>query len=69
MARVEARRVLGEVAKGGDPSAERQEARRAATVPELCDAYFDAAKAGRILTPRKQASKEAKQARRRSRAH
>jgi integrase len=57
MARTEARRILGDVAKGGDPSAERRKASKAATVAELCDAYFEAAKAGRILTRRKQAKK------------
>jgi integrase len=57
MARGEARRVLGEVAKGGDPSAEKQEIRKAATVGELCDAYREAAEAGRILTRRKVSKK------------
>jgi hypothetical protein len=55
MARVEARRVLGEAAKGNDPAAAKQQARRAATVGELCDAYFEAAKTGRVLTRRKRA--------------
>ena len=31
---------LGEVAKGGDPSADRHKARHAATVAELCDLYL-----------------------------
>jgi integrase len=57
MARGEARRVLGEVAKGGDPSAEKQETRKAATIGELCDAYREAAEAGRILTRRKTSKK------------
>ena len=58
MAREEAQRLLGEVAKGDDPAAAKTEARKAATVAELCDAYFEAAEAGRILTRRK-ASKKA----------
>lgn len=57
MARTEARRVLGEVAKGGDPVADKQAARKAATVSELCDAYREAAMAGRILTRRKTGKK------------
>jgi integrase len=57
MARAEGRRILGEVAKGGDPSAEKQEARKAATIGELCDGYREAAEAGRILTRRKTTKK------------
>lgn len=48
-ARKEARRLLGEVDKGGDPSGDRQARRRAATVAELCDLYFADAEAGRLL--------------------
>ena len=39
-ARALARDKLGEVAKGGDPSADRHKARHAATVAEVCDAYL-----------------------------
>jgi len=51
-ARDEARRLLGEVAKGNDPSATKQAKRSAATVAELCDRYLDDADAGRLLTRR-----------------
>ena len=37
-ARNEARRLLGEVVKGIDPSASKQSKRKAATVGEFCDA-------------------------------
>jgi Arm DNA-binding domain/Phage integrase, N-terminal SAM-like domain len=51
MARAEAKRILGEVAKGGDPAAIKQEQRSALTVGELCDEYFDAAQKGHgVLT-------------------
>jgi integrase len=53
MARAEARRILGEVTKGNDPAGEKQETRKAATVADLCDAYLEAALAGRVLTRRK----------------
>jgi integrase len=49
-ARAEAVRLLGEVAKGGDPSADKQARRNAVTVAELCDQYFEDAEAGRLLT-------------------
>ena len=52
MARDEARRILGEVAKGGDPASTKREARQASTVAELCDAYLESCKAGRVLTRR-----------------
>jgi hypothetical protein len=55
--REQGRRILGEVAKGGDPSAEKQETRKAATIGELCDGYREAAEAGRILTRRKTTKK------------
>jgi integrase len=57
MARSEARRILGEVTKGHDPAGDKQEARKAETVSALRDAYLEAAKAGHILTRRKQAKK------------
>ena len=49
-AREEARRLLGEVSKGNDPSAAKQATRGAATVAELCDSYLADADAGRLLT-------------------
>jgi integrase len=56
-AREEARRLLGEVAKGGDPAAEKQVKRKAETVEELCDAYWTDAEAGRLMTRRRTAKK------------
>jgi len=58
MARDEARRILGEVAKGGDPASTKRETRQASTVAELCDAYLESCKAGRVLT-RRQTTKKA----------
>ena len=52
-ARDEARRLLGDVAKGSDPAAIKQTKRKATTVAELCDLYLADAKAGRLLTRRK----------------
>lgn len=49
-AREEAKRVLGEVAKGNDPAADKRATRDAVTVAELCDAYMADAEAGRLLT-------------------
>jgi integrase len=49
MAREEARRLLGEIVKGGDPAAERYAVRRAVTVAELCQRYLADAEAGRLL--------------------
>jgi integrase len=57
LARKEANRILGEVVKGGNPARVKQEARKAATIADLCDAYLAAAKAGRVLTRRKAAKK------------
>lgn len=51
-ARDEARRLLGQVATGTDPSAMKQAKRTAATVAELCDLYLADADAGRLLTRR-----------------
>jgi integrase len=48
-AREEARRLLGEVAKGGDPAAEKKARRMGSTVAELCDMYLADALAGRVL--------------------
>jgi integrase len=58
LARAEARRLLGEAAKGGDPAATKREARKAATVAELCDVYLESCSAGRVLT-RRQTTKKA----------
>jgi integrase len=57
MARAEDRRILGEVTKGNDPAAQKQQARRGEIVSSLCDAYLEAAEAGRILTRRKTTKK------------
>lgn len=40
---------LADVSEGGDPSANKQEKRKALTVAELCDAYFEACDAGLVL--------------------
>ena len=56
-ARDEARRLLGEVAGGGDPLADRQTGRRAGqiTVAVLAERYLADAEAGRLLTRRRAA--------------
>ena len=51
-ARDEARRILSEVAKGGDPASEKLAKRRGATMVDLCDLYLEAATQGRLLTRR-----------------
>jgi hypothetical protein len=51
-ARAEAKRILGEVASGGDPARAKQTIRREKTVAELCEEYLVQVKAGRILTRR-----------------
>lgn len=56
-AREEARRLLGEVVRGTDPSAEKSAKRTATTVAELCNQYFEDAEAGRLLTRRKTSKK------------
>src|ERR1700735_2374557 len=48
-ARDEARRLLGEGVKGGDPAADKQSRRNALTVAELCNRYLTDAEAGRVL--------------------
>jgi integrase len=48
-AREQARRLLGEVVKGSDPSAEKLATRHAMTVTELCQRYLADAEAGRLL--------------------
>jgi integrase len=57
-ARQEARRILGEVAKGADPMADKIAGRAAITVAELCRQYLIDVEAGRLLTRRKIAKKE-----------
>lgn len=49
-ARGEAKRILGQVAEGKDPAAEREALRAASTMDELCDAYLKDMVAGRLLT-------------------
>jgi integrase len=49
-ARREAHRLLGEIVHGGDPAAEKDRARKAITVTELCARYLAEAEAGRLLT-------------------
>jgi integrase len=49
-ARAKAKRLLAETEAGGDPSAQRHEAREALTVTELCDRYLEAARAGLVTT-------------------
>ena len=56
-ARGEAKRLLGEVVKGGDPAADKREALDAMTVAELCAHYVSDAEAGHLLTRRGQAKK------------
>jgi integrase len=56
-AREEALRILGNVADGADPAAEKRTTRRATTVAELCDAYLADAEAGRVLTRSKEPKK------------
>jgi integrase len=56
-ARDKARELLGEIVKGADPSAEKQAARKAATIAELCDQYLSDAQAGRLLSRRGQSKK------------
>lgn len=56
-ARKEAKRILGQVAGGADPAADKYAKRKAASVAELCDLYIADAVAGRLLTRRKSAKK------------
>jgi len=52
-ARDKAREVLTEASKGGDPAAEKKARRTAATVAELCDAYWADAESGNLMTRRR----------------
>ena len=56
-ARDKAREVLTQAARGGDPEAEKQARRNAATVAELCDVYWADAEAGRLMTRRRMPKK------------
>jgi len=56
-AREEATRILGAVANGSDPAAEKKAKRKAVTISDLCDLYLADAEAGRLLTRRKTAKK------------
>jgi integrase len=58
-ARAKAKAILGAMVDGADPAAEKQAARKAATVAELCDLYLADAEAGRLLTRRNVAKKPA----------
>lgn len=51
-ARKEAKAVLGEVARGEDPQLDRSTRRKALTVKEMCDIYFDAADKGLVMGKR-----------------
>jgi integrase len=52
-ARQQARQLLGDVARKGDPAAENRAMRKAQTVSELCDLYLADAEAGRLMTRRR----------------
>jgi integrase len=56
-AREKAKAILGNVAEGADPAAEKRAKRKATTIGELCDLYLADAEAGRLLTRRKAAKK------------
>jgi integrase len=56
-ARAHATEILGEVVAGADPSSQKIAKRRALTVAELCDRYFEDAKAGRVRTRGKTAKR------------
>src|SRR5262245_18540263 len=49
-ARDEARRLLGDVARGEDPAGAKRAIRKAITVGELCDRYMADANAGLVIT-------------------
>jgi integrase len=56
-ARDRAKQILGEVVTGADPSGEKIARRKALTIAELCDRYFEDAIAGRVRTRAKTAKK------------
>jgi hypothetical protein len=49
-ARKQAEAIIRAAAEGRDPQREKQEARAALTVAELCDEYLTAARAGLVMT-------------------
>jgi integrase len=57
MARDRAKTLLGEVVAGADPSAKKNALRKALTVQELCDRYFEDASSGKVRTRSKEAKK------------
>jgi integrase len=61
-ARERAMQLLGEVASGGDPAANKHETRHAQTISDLCDSYWSDVTQGRLLTrrgiPKKQSTLE-----------
>jgi integrase len=57
-ARDEARKLLGKVTNGEDPSAAKKAARHAKTIAQLCELYIADAETGRLLT-RRQTPKKA----------
>jgi integrase len=56
-AREEARRLLGGVARGEDPAAQKRAVRTARTVAALCDEYLGEMRAARVLTRRGEAKR------------
>jgi integrase len=54
-ARDRARRLLISVDDGEDPAAEKQEAKAALSVADLCAAYIEAARAGQVITNKRRA--------------
>jgi hypothetical protein len=56
-ARNRAREILGAVVAGADPSGEKIGKRKALTVADLCDQYFEDAVAGRVSTRSKAAKR------------
>jgi integrase-like protein/Arm domain-containing DNA-binding protein len=58
-ARERARAVIQAASEGRDPQREKQDARRASTVAELCEAYLEAARAGLVTTRFKRAKRPA----------
>jgi integrase len=58
-ARLEAKRVLGQVAEGRDPAGEERAEAKAATMSELVDLYLKDCESGRLLTKRGAAKKPA----------
>ncbi len=56
-AREEAVRILGSVADGADPAAEKRAGRKPTTVSELCHSYLVDVEAGRVLTRSKEPKK------------